>query len=178
MAYRVRIYPSYGGYGGMGAYGGAYSPYATQARVSQVKLQNERTTGNLRLQYERALWAEKIRSTQLQTAMQYANLGTASPYSYGYGGFGSPLMGAGLLGGVGGLGGLGTLGLAGGQVNVTNQMGGGTQTVSNANTHHSRTVIHPGMQASPYGFGSPWAGGYGGYPQSGGLLSGLLGWLV
>jgi hypothetical protein len=104
---RIRIYPNYGGYGGygmMGGLGGAYGPYAVTTRVAQVKLQNERKTSNLRLAYERALWAEKLKSVQLQTAMQYSGYGVASPYA----GLQSAYMGGmgsfnpfGMLGGLG-----------------------------------------------------------------------------
>jgi hypothetical protein len=111
MAYRIRIYPNYGGVGGyggmgMGMYGGAYGPYALGTRIANVKLQNERKTNNLRLQYERALWAEKLRTVQLQTAMQYSGYGAASPLAYG--GVNAAMMGGmgsfnpfGVLGGLG-----------------------------------------------------------------------------
>jgi hypothetical protein len=111
---RIRIYPNYG-MGGMGGYGmmggmGAYGPYAANSRVAQVKLQNERRTSNLRLAYERALWSEKLKTVQLQTAMQYSGYGVASPYA----GLQSAYMGGtggfnpfGMLGGLGlGLGGM------------------------------------------------------------------------
>lgn len=110
MAIRIRVYPQggYGGYGGYGAMGGlgGYGMYG--GRVAQMQLQNERKTGNLRLQYERALWAEKLKTVQLETAMQYG------AGSYGaYGGYGRPAMPFGGLGAswMGGMGlGLGTLG--------------------------------------------------------------------
>ena len=103
MAVRIRVYPQngMGGMGGMGL-GGAYG---INNRLAQVQLQNQRKTSALQLQYERALWQEKIKTVQLQTAMQY---GAASPYGAQavspYGVQGAMFGGLG-LGGLGGFGG-------------------------------------------------------------------------
>lgn len=178
MAVRIRVYPN----GGMGGMGGAYGAYGP-VQVARVQLQNEKKTGNLRLQYERALWQEKIKTAQLATAMQYQ---TAAPAVAGpWGAFGSPLMGAGMAGaippGFGMAQGMG-LGMAGlgmmmpglmagsGQTNITNQSGSGNQTVTNSNHHSSSYAM---MQPPMFGGGFPF-GGFGG----GGLLSGLLGALI
>lgn len=135
----IRVRPQYGagamGYGGIGGMGG----FGYGGNVFQHQLRNERQKNNLRLQYERALWAQKMQNVQLQTAMQLSsNPYGASPYgAYGarpLGAVGYPAMGAygvqpmaahglfsnglfgstGLFGGLGiggGLGGFGSLGM-------------------------------------------------------------------
>jgi hypothetical protein len=118
MSIRIRVYPQYGrslgGYGGLGGYG--YGGYGVQARVTAQKLKNEKQKSNLRLQYERALFAERLKTVQLQTALQYGG-------GYGYGvrpampmSFTNAFMGAGGMGfssGPGFFGGLGLGGLGG-----------------------------------------------------------------
>jgi hypothetical protein len=117
MAVRIRVYPQNGMYGGLGGYGmrGMYGGYG---QLAQVQLRNEKKTSALRLQYERALWQEKLKTVQLQTAMQYGAGGYAvNPWSaYGMnsalGGFGA--LGLGGLGmGLGGTNLFGSLGLGG-----------------------------------------------------------------
>ena len=80
MAIRIRVHPqiggAYGAYGGLGA--------VTSQQYYGQQLQNERDTSNLRLQYERALWQEKLKETQLSSALQYgAGSGVASPFALG-----------------------------------------------------------------------------------------------
>ncbi len=106
MAVRIRVYPQnglggagmYGGVGGVGAYGAA--------PLAQQQLQNERKTNNMRLEYERALWQERMKTVQLQTAMQYGAGSYAQPVNpiSPYGSFG------GMMGGMGGYGGVGAAG--------------------------------------------------------------------
>src|SRR3954451_4896813 len=92
MAIRIRVHPQIGGAFG-GAYGmmGAVSPQ----QYYQQELQNEKDTSNLRLQYERALWQEKLKSTQLSSALQY---GSQQPMVSPYGALGLGLGGQSLLG--------------------------------------------------------------------------------
>ena len=76
MAVRIRVYPNNGM--GMGGYGGlGMNRYGASTRIAQVQLQNERKTNNLRLQYERALWAERLKGVQLQAQVQYGGYGAA-----------------------------------------------------------------------------------------------------
>ena len=196
MAIRIRVYPQNGGLGG--AYG-----YNSQAQVLNERLKSARQTSALQLQYERALANERIKATQLQTAMQYsagAGYGSAVPLAAGYGALGAGMLGGipigGAYGGVpAGYGGVplgygsGMLGqvpgmFAGsGQTNVTNQTSAGaaTQTVSNNNAYSNYSMV----QAPPFGAGFPFASGGMGYGYgntggfgSGGLISGLLGALI
>lgn len=85
MSIRIRVYPQNGAYGGLGGLGG-YGVANTRVRLTQQQLQNERKTANMQLQYERALWAEKLKFVQLQAQMQnpYAALSMG-----GLGGFGA-----------------------------------------------------------------------------------------
>ena len=181
MAVRIRVYPQNGAgmLGGAGLYGGA-GMYGA-APLMQQQLQNEKKTGALRLEYERALWGERMKTVQLQTAMQYAGgagyggypMGGAMPY-----GVGAPLLGAMVPGAIpGGFGmvpgmgmGMGMGGLLGGrgQSNLTSQAGNGTQTV--ANTNHYNNVVW--NQTPAFGGGFPFGGG------GGGFLSGMLGALI
>jgi hypothetical protein len=106
------MYGGMGGYGMGGMYGGTAAIQAqNQVALAQQQLQNERDTSNLRLQYERALWQEKMKETQLQSAVQYgaAGAGVVSPYAaYGAYGLARPMVGFGGFGGFGGaLGGIG-----------------------------------------------------------------------
>lgn len=169
MAVRIRVYPQNGMYGGLGGVGGAYGRYGG---LAHVQLQNEKKTGNLRLQYERALWAERLKTVQLQTAMQYGGaagvggampLAMANPYALGAYGVGGALTAPGMLAGAipPGFGGSG-------QSNVTSQTGSGAQTVANTN-HYSNVVWN---QTPAFGYGFPFGGG------GGGFLSGLLGALI
>jgi len=179
MAVRIRVYPQGGVAGGVGGYG--YNALA------QTQLRNQRQTSALQLQYERALWQEKIKTVQLQTAMQYGSQGLGAVPVGGYGARAYGLGGLGALG-LGGVYGanLGAIppgfgnagGLLGGsgQTNHTVQNStGGNQSVSNAN-HYSNVVWN---QAPAFGGGFPFGGGgYGGGYGNGGFLSSLLGALV
>lgn len=112
MAVRIRVYPRYGALGGLGgAYGGyGVGAYGVENQLTQQQLRNERQVSSLRLQYERALWAEKLKQTELTAAIKYgaaANPYMANPYMarpFGYPGFANAFVGAGALG-------LGTLGI-------------------------------------------------------------------
>jgi hypothetical protein len=189
----IRVHPQVGGAYGYGGDAAALQAQ-NQVALTQQQLQNERDTSNLRLQYERALWQEKMKETQLQSAVQYGAAGTpavASPYAA----LGVPgLLGAGMgalgLGGLAGLTGMGVgqplvtqaypAGVGGGQTNVTNQSatGAANQSVTNSNSYASTTVVP--QWASPFG-GAPFGGaawgaspyGYGGY-SGGGFISNLL----
>lgn len=71
---RIRVHPQgygarLGGYGGYGAGGVSATAYYTQA------LDNERKVSDLRLDYERQLWTEKLKAAQLQAAIQYGGGG-------------------------------------------------------------------------------------------------------
>ena len=90
-----------------------YEVLESMLLMVQQQLQNERDTSNLRLQYERALWQEKLKTSQLQSAVQYGGAGAASPYGYspygyaarpiqsmGFGGFGAAALGGLGLGGM------------------------------------------------------------------------------
>lgn len=189
---RIRVNPGgmaggYGGYGGVGAVN-AQTYYNSQ-------LNNQRQVSNLRLDYERQLWEQKLKAAKLEAAIQYGGQGGyGSPYGSPWGSpFGGALMGAGMpiatgvppmaLPMAGGFGGLGTLPFTSGsgQTNITNQVaaGAGTQTVSNTNNYDSRVHVPPqspwGMPfgGSPYG-ASPWGMPFGGQ-NSGGLLGRLFG---
>ena len=74
MAIRIRVYPQYGGYGGLGGYGG-FGGFGVNNRLSQVQLQNQRRISSMQLQYERALWAERLKLVQLQSQLQNPYLG-------------------------------------------------------------------------------------------------------
>lgn len=76
MAVRIRVYPQYGAMGGLGGAYGAPGAYGAQP-LAHLQLQNEKKTNNLRLNYERALWSERLKTVQLQTAMQYGGAGGA-----------------------------------------------------------------------------------------------------
>lgn len=180
MATRIRIYP--GGVAG-GAYGG--NPYAAQQMLSQEQLKNERETSALRLQYERALWGEKLKQAELTSAIKYGATNQAMPYGMGQpmGGLGG-FFGAGMLGGMlggvipGGFGaavptpGIVPAGFGGsGQSNLTSQTAAGaaTQSVSNANTYNS--YVMGGASGLGYG-GYPY--GYSGGSWLGNLLRGIF----
>lgn len=172
MAVRIRVYPNYGGYGGYGGQGAYGYGYGMQGRLSQQQLTAERRQNSLRLQYERALWTERLKLAQLQAQLQY---GGGYGGGYGWGAPGTGSFGAGMLGGMNMFGAVPGLLGAGGQSNITNQhaMGAAHQTVSNANHYSSNNYVMGGM-SSPFGYGFPFGGGGGG----GGLLSGLLGALI
>lgn len=169
MAVRIRVYPNYGmgAYGGVGGYGGyGVTPYASQ--LYNTKIANVKQTSALRLAYERALFAERLKLAQLQAQLQYGGYAggftpLASPYMLNGGMLGAGMLGAGAVPSM--LGGFGGLGLMGrGQVNVTNQTAAGAanQTVTNNNSYvNTRTMS--GMPV-PYPM----------YYQRPGLLGGLL----
>jgi len=179
MAVRIRLYPQTGV--GMNGMGGAVSA----STFFNQKLQSQSQVSNLRLQYERALWGEKLDKVRLEERLKnpylgaYGGTGLGSPYGavpiggvplgmgvpMGYGQQGLPI-GYGQQGIPGGFGGSG-------QTNITNQTsaGAGNQSVSNSNSYNVSSVAqNPGYPQMPYGFG----GGFG----SGGFLSGLLGALI
>ena len=180
----IRVHPNYGAAGGYGAAG----PYAAIARM---QLDNERETAETRLEMERALWQERMKTVQLQSALKYGSrVGAVGMSPYGALGVNPALLGAAGLGAVpgfpvvGGYGagvpGMGYGGMPGvfgglpltgsGQSNPTNQSavangGNVTQHVTNANTYN-RTVT--------YGGGG---GGYAyGFPFGGSWLNHMLGW--
>ena len=181
MSVRIRVYPQngLGGYGGYGGYGmnriGGYG-YG----LANVRLQNEKRTSALRLNYERALWQERIKTVQLQSALQYGGNGIGAPRivtPFGGAMLGAGMLGGGLFGGAGlGMGSILPQVLAGnGQTNITNQTGAGAaqQTVTNANNYSNPVANRPGWGGY---------GGYGGYPTpwggGGGFFSSLLGSLI
>ncbi|MCW2949423.1 MAG: hypothetical protein JWN41_436 [Thermoleophilia bacterium] len=104
MSIHMRFYPScVGALGGAGEFGGAggYGGVSVQTYY-QEKLSAQQQISNLQLQYERALWGERLEKTKLETRLQ-------NPYL--------ALQGAGLgaaygLGGIGGMGGFGGFGAA------------------------------------------------------------------
>lgn len=102
---RIRVHPQgYGGYGGLGGrnYGG-YGGYG-----ANIRLQNEKQKNNLKLNYERALWQERLNTVRLQTQLQYS--GGMRPAGLGYNPLQSSYLGASGFGGFGGMG-LGGFGL-------------------------------------------------------------------
>ena len=120
MAVRIRVYPQNGGIGGYGALGAAGVGVGAYGAVPllQNQLTNEKKTNALRLEYERALWGERMKTVQLQTAMQYAGQAGygAAPAAYGgaYGGYPQMAPMAALNGAWGGAGlGMGGLGMGG-----------------------------------------------------------------
>jgi hypothetical protein len=158
MAVRIRVYPQYGGYGMNPMYGGfgrvgaygAHGPW-TENQVLKTKVRHQRQTSSLRLQYERALWQQRLQMAQLEAAARYGGLGgVVSPLALGMGahpslvGANAALLGANPLM----LGGLGGYGMGGrGQMNLTNQvsLGAGTQHVSNSNvSNHRHYDVHSG----------------------------------
>ncbi len=102
MAVRIRVFPQNGGFGGYGGMYGMNSPYAqlmTQNKLNQQKLSNEKRTSALRLNYERALFNERLKLTELQAQVRYGGLGGIN--------YGSPLALGGLTNSWMGLGALG-----------------------------------------------------------------------
>ncbi|MCW2974076.1 MAG: hypothetical protein JWN72_2349 [Thermoleophilia bacterium] len=104
MSIRIRVYPNggagaYGGLNGMG--GNAYGGVSAQSFFNS-KLQAQQQISNLQLQYERALWGERLETTKLKAQMQYQ-----SPLLALQGGLGAFGLGAAGIGGLGGLGGFG-----------------------------------------------------------------------
>lgn len=89
---RIRVRPQYGamGYGGLGGYGvGGYGALALS------KLEEQKKLSALQLAYERALFQEKLKTVQMQSALKYGAVGSMySPMAYGaqsynpYGGYG------------------------------------------------------------------------------------------
>lgn len=118
MSVRIRVYPQYGARGMYGGMGGLYgrNGYAG-TRLAQQQLTNERRTSSLRLQYERQLWAERLKLAQLQAQVQYGGYGGVQNGMYGGNAFANSYMGMGALGfnpmtsGTGFFGGLGLGGL-------------------------------------------------------------------
>ncbi len=104
MAIRIRVYPNYGGYGGYGGFNryGGYgngilrTKLTANNRISNLRLQSERQQNALRLNYERALWSEKLKLVQLQTQLQYSNGGTVFPRFGGYG-LGNAFLGSSMM---------------------------------------------------------------------------------
>lgn len=188
MAIRIRVHPqgagAYGAYGAAGAYGPGNMQYF------QEKLDNEKRTSNLRLSYERALWQERLKLTQLQGQLSAGVVGAGYPAALGgaYGMAGGMIPGmlpGGLPGGFGMAPGLGMPIMGGsGQTNVTNQSaaGAGNQSVTNSNTYSN--YVMGGNTTFGTGFPFGGYGGYGGYGAgwgghgSGGFLSSLLGALI
>ena len=125
MAIRIRVYPQYGrsGYGGYGGYGrsfgyGGYGGYGMNrfggyGALANVRLQNEKRTSSLRLNYERALWQERIKTVQLQSQLQYGGAAYYPQISPFGGAYGNAMLGGLGLGatGFGGAGFFGSLGL-------------------------------------------------------------------
>lgn len=106
MAIRIRVYPNGGGaYGGMNGFGGMYG--VNQTQMYQQQLDNERRTSDMRLDYEKRLYQEKLRAVELQSALQYGGAYRPMPVPFGipFGGF-NPAFGA-------GMGMFGSLGLGG-----------------------------------------------------------------
>lgn len=160
MAVRIRVYPQYGGYGmygngGYGRFGGMYGyGQVAQNRLLKAQVSNQRKTSALQLQYERALWQQRLQMAELQSAARYGGYGgVMSPYALAYGA--SPaLIGTGALMNPYS-GGLGMLGMGAGQANITNQvsLGAGAQSVSNSNvSNRTHRMVSPMMS------------GWGGYP--------------
>lgn len=182
MSVRIRVYPQ----NGLGA-GGLYGNAQTQVRLSQQALQNQRQMSNLQLNYERALWEEKLKFAQLQAQAQYGAFGGLGgiPIAAGMGltGIGGAIpAGFGQVAGFGLNAGLGLNPLAArlpivpggsGQTNVTNQTStGGNQSVSNTNNYQvSSSITNPYPPTGMFGGGWGWGGG-------GGFLSSLLGALI
>lgn len=185
MAIRIRVHPNGMGAGGLGGYG-----YGNNLQTANLRLQNEKQKGNLKLNYERALWQERLQRAQLEAQLQYGTgvqplgaygmngLGVQPGLPGGFGvvpGAGYPGAGMGLGGfglGMGGFGAgmLGALGL-GGQSNVNNQTGTATngtlnQSVANTNSFHD--------SGNMYVMGG--GGGLFGGGGQGGWLGGLLNW--
>lgn len=150
MSVRIRVYPQYGGVGGYGAYGmGGYGAYGYGARaeneVLKAKVRNQRQTSALQLQYERALWQQRMQMAQLQAATQYGGYGgLMSPLALNYGA--SPtILGANALM-ASPFGGMGMLGMGRGQANITNQvsLGAGSQQVTNSNvSNQTHRMVNP-----------------------------------
>lgn len=120
----------------------------------KAQVSHQRKTAALQIQYERALWQQRLQMAELQSAARYGGYGgVMSPYALSYGA--SPtLVGAGALmnpysGGFG----MGMLGMGAGQSNITNQvsLGAGSQSVANSNVSNRRHV-------------APMMTGWGGYP--------------
>lgn len=103
MSIRIRVYPSNGAYGmgGVGRMGGYGGSVSAQSFYTQ-KLTAQQQISNLQLQYERALWGERLETEKLKGQLQYQN-----PFM--------ALQGAGALGlgGLGGFGGIGGFGMGG-----------------------------------------------------------------
>lgn len=108
MAIRIRVYPSngLGAYGGVNRFGGAVS---AQTFYNQ-KLSAQRQISNLQLQYERALWSQKLDTVRLEERLKnpYAMYGAGMVQPYGVNPYAGALGGS-MLGGMGGsfFGGLG-----------------------------------------------------------------------
>lgn len=126
MSIRIRVYPN-NGMGAMGAMGMGMGMYGSGGAVSAQtyftqKLNTQQQVSNLRLNYERALWNERLDKVRLEERLKnpYAMMGqgmmapgmmapgmmggypavAASPYA-AYGAYGSPMLGASMLGGYG-----------------------------------------------------------------------------
>ncbi|HXI16416.1 MAG TPA: hypothetical protein VNM48_08595 [Chloroflexota bacterium] len=170
-----------GGFGGRGGFGGVGGYGRNNMFGANLRLQNEKQTGNLKLNYERALWQERLQRAQLEAQLQYGT-GVQPLGAYGMNGLGAQqglpggfgvVPGAGFGGfgqGLGGFGAgmLGALGL-GGQSNVNNQTGTATngtlnQSVANSNSFHdSGNTYVMGGGGGLFGGGNNW-------------MSGLLNW--
>jgi hypothetical protein len=82
----IRVHPQYGAgrYGmGLGLNGLGYGGYGVGGYAG-IALRNERQKHNLQLKYERALFNERLKTVQLQTAVQSGGLGAV-----GYGSLGA-----------------------------------------------------------------------------------------
>lgn len=186
--------------GGYGGYGNGVGAVSSQQYFNQA-LSNQRQVSDLKLDYERQLWAEKLKAAQMQAAIQYGGQqgwggspwGVASPYAMN-----GAMLGAGALpvaavptavpyagipqGYGAGFGqGFGQLPFTSGsgQTNINNQVavGAATQTVTNNNDYSNTVRTAPPAWGSPYGgspYGQPWGMPYG-QQQSGGFLSRLFG---
>lgn len=112
---RIRVHPQgagrFGGFGGYGGYGG----YGRYGQNAHLRLQHEKQKNSLRLNYERALFRERLNTVKLQSALQFGGGMRAGGFGYNplqsvyaganpYGGYG---LGAG-LGSSFGLGGIGS----------------------------------------------------------------------
>lgn len=177
MAVVIRVHPNNGLGGGYG-YGG-YAPLA------QVQLKNQKDKDAMQLKYERALFNERLKTVQLQTAIQAGTSGTTTsgltPLSGGI--LPGGILGASLIPGTSipyasalagmGFGGMGLLSATSGQSNPNSQSAtasGGTVNQSVSNSNQQTTNIFGMGGFSPFG-------GMGGCSPfgTGGWMGGLLG---
>jgi len=102
----IRVYPQTGAYGAMGGVGGYARGGVSAQTYYTSKLTAQQQISNLQLQYERALWGERLETEKLKGQLQYGNPLLALQSASMLGGLG----GYGQLGGFGGYGQLGGFG--------------------------------------------------------------------